>query len=72
MLQFGHGGRIDLEEAVRLYRRGCQGRSCSGLARMLRDGVGVQAACVGAGDPPAQAGEVARHHTIADAAGERL
>ena len=50
MLQFGHGGKIDLEEAVRLYKRGCKGSSCSGpnnvgcvnLARMTRDGVGTK------------------------------
>ncbi len=51
MLQFGHGGRVDLEEAVRLYRKGCQGSSCTGpnnlgcvnAARMLREGSGVEA-----------------------------
>lgn len=50
MLQFGRGGRADVEEAVRLYRRGCRGSACSGpndvgcvnLGRMLRDGVGVK------------------------------
>ena len=51
MLQFGHSLKIDLGEAVRLYRRGCQGSACSGpnnvgcvnLGRMLRDGVGAKA-----------------------------
>src|SRR5439155_27051031 len=51
MLQFGHGLKIDLEEAVRVYRRGCQGSACGGpnnvgcvnLGRMLSDGVGVKA-----------------------------
>lgn len=51
MLQYRHGGRADVEEAVRLYRRGCEGSACVGpnnvgcvnLGRMLRYGVGVHA-----------------------------
>ena len=49
MLQFGKGGRADLEESVRLYRRGCEGSSCFApnnlgcvnLGRMLREGGGA-------------------------------
>ena len=49
MLQFGHGGKADVEESVRQYRRGCEGPSCTGpnnvgcnnLARMLSAGVGI-------------------------------
>jgi TPR repeat protein len=49
MMQFGHGGKADDEQAVDYYRKGCKG-SCSGsnnvgcvnLARMIRDGVGTK------------------------------
>lgn len=51
MLQYGKGTRLDLEAAVRLYKRGCNGSACSGrndlgclnLGRLYRDGVGVEA-----------------------------
>lgn len=50
MMQFGHGGRVDEEQSVEYYRRGCKGSACSGpnnvgclnLARMIRDGVGTK------------------------------
>jgi TPR repeat protein len=50
MVQNGAGARVDLEAAVRLYKRGCDGSACSGrndlgclnLGRLYRDGVGVK------------------------------
>ena len=49
-MQYGAGQRVDLEAAARLYKRGCDGSSCSGrndlgclnLGRLYRDGVGVK------------------------------
>lgn len=51
MYQFGHGVRADAGEAVRLYRRGCEGSRCTGpnnvgcvnLGRMLLEGTGAPA-----------------------------
>jgi TPR repeat protein len=45
MLQFGHGGNIDVDESMRLYRKGCDGSPCDppnnvgcvNLGRMLAD-----------------------------------
>jgi hypothetical protein len=50
MAQNGVGIHTDLEAAVRLYKRGCDGSACSGrndlgclnLGRLYRDGVGVK------------------------------
>jgi TPR repeat protein len=49
MAQNGAGMRADLDAAVRLYKRGCDGSACSGrnnlgcvnLGRLYRDGIGV-------------------------------
>jgi TPR repeat protein len=50
ILQNGKGARLDLDAAVRLYQRGCDGTLCSGrnelgcvnLGRVYRDGIGVK------------------------------
>jgi hypothetical protein len=50
MLQYGKGTRVDLDGAVRFYKKGCDGTVCSGrnnlgcvnLGRVYRDGVGVK------------------------------
>jgi TPR repeat protein len=51
MYQYGHGVAVDLDAAMRLYKRGCDGTRCSGrnnlgcvnVARLYRDGIGVKA-----------------------------
>lgn len=50
MYQNGKGVAVDLEAALRLYTRGCDGTRCSGrnilgctnMARLYRDGIGVK------------------------------